>query len=54
MYKRQVLYPMMARNRRGERRMDIIEELRTRYHVEEIIDFSYSEQEAKYLEGTGS
>ena len=49
-----VLYPMMAPNRRVERRMDIIDDLRTRYHVEEIIDFSHFEQEGKYLEGTGS
>lgn len=49
-----VLYPMMAPNRRVERRMDIIDDLRTRCHVEEIIDFSHFEQEGKYLEGTGS
>lgn len=49
-----VLYPMMAPNRRVERRMDIIDDLRTRYHVEEIIDLSPFEQQGKYLEGTGS
>lgn len=49
-----VLYPMQAPNRRLERRMDIIENLKKRYHVEEIIDLSSFEQEGKYLEGTGS
>ncbi|TDB65197.1 citrulline utilization hydrolase CtlX [Arundinibacter roseus] len=49
-----VLYPMMALNRRAERRMDIIDELRKTYHVEEIIDLTHFEQEGKYLEGTGS
>jgi hypothetical protein len=49
-----VLYPMMAPNRRVERRMDIIDDLRTRYHVEEIIDLTHFEQEGKFLEATGS
>ncbi|GAB3172402.1 citrulline utilization hydrolase CtlX [Telluribacter humicola] len=49
-----VLYPMMAPNRRAERRMDIIEDLRKSFHVEEIIDLTHFENEGKYLEGTGS
>ncbi len=49
-----VLYPMMAENRRKERRMDIIDSLRDRFHVEEVTDLSYFEKEGKYLEGTGS
>lgn len=49
-----VLYPMMAENRRNERRPDIIESLRERFHVEEIIDLTYFEKEGKFLEGTGS
>lgn len=49
-----VLYPMMAPNRRKERRQDIIESLSEHFHVEEIIDLSYFEKEGKYLEGTGS
>ncbi len=49
-----VLYPMMAPNRRVERRMDIIDDLRKRYHVEEIIDLTHFEKEEKFLEGTGS
>ena len=51
---RVVLYPMMAENRRSERRMDIIEALRKDFNVEEIIDLSHFEKEGKFLEGTGS
>jgi len=49
-----VLYPMQASSRRLERRMDIIEDLKKRFQVEEIIDLTHFEQEGKYLEGTGS
>ncbi len=49
-----VLYPMQAPNRRLERRLDIVEDLKNRFHVEEIIDLTYFENEGKYLEGTGS
>lgn len=49
-----VLYPMMAENRRNERRRDIIEELKKNYKVEEIIDLTFFEKEGKFLEGTGS
>jgi hypothetical protein len=49
-----VLYPMMAENRRRERRLDIVDRLRSRFHVEEVIDLSYFEKEGKFLEGTGS
>ncbi|TDE11376.1 citrulline utilization hydrolase CtlX [Dyadobacter psychrotolerans] len=49
-----VLYPMMAENRRVERRPDIIEALGKEYKIEEIIDLTYFEKEGKFLEGTGS
>ncbi|MBT8132818.1 MAG: amidinotransferase [Gammaproteobacteria bacterium] len=51
-----VLYPMMAENRRTERRMDIIEALSSdeHYSVREIIDLSVHEQQQKFLESTGS
>ncbi|KAA3651604.1 MAG: amidinotransferase [Bacteroidetes bacterium] len=49
-----VLYPMEAKNRRLERRLDIIEALSEVYEVKEIIDLSYFESENKFLEGTGS
>ena len=51
-----VLYPMMARNRRLERREDIVQDLRDLYgfDVREIIDFTDFEKEDLFLEGTGS
>jgi hypothetical protein len=49
-----VLYPMMAENRRAERRLDIIESLRSKYKIEEIIDLTHFEKQGKFLEGTGS
>ena len=51
-----VLYPMMARSRRSEKRYDILEYL-TKYQsfkVDRIIDMSYLEEENLFLEGTGS
>ncbi len=51
-----ILYPMFAKNRRLERRVDIIEKLRVKYNVEKfnLIDLSVYEKDYKYLEGTGS
>jgi hypothetical protein len=48
------LYPMQAENRRLERRNEIIDDLRTRFHVEVVLDFTHFEKEEKFLEGTGS
>ncbi len=48
------LYPMQAENRRLERRSDIIDDLRTKFHVEVVLDFTHFEKENKFLEGTGS
>jgi hypothetical protein len=51
-----VLYPMLAPNRRLERRLDVIEALHTRdgFHVHSTIDITHRELENKFLEGTGS
>lgn len=51
-----ILYPMMAANRRLERRKDIIDSLQNIYHfnVNQIVDYSHHEQQGRYLEGTGS
>lgn len=48
------LYPMMAENRRLERREDIIMQLEDEFKVKRVIDLSHFEQEHKFLEGTGS
>lgn len=49
-----VLYPMMAPNRRLERRKDIVDDLVEQYGYSEIIDLSCFENEGLFLEGTGS
>lgn len=50
------LYPMLALNRRWERRSDILEALKSErgYALGEVHDLSYSELDGRYLEGTGS
>lgn len=50
-----VTYPMMAENRRKERRQDIIDELLSSYTYSHL-DLSFHEQknDAAFLEGTGS
>jgi hypothetical protein len=54
--KRVFLYPMLAENRRLERREDIIRNLELVYGYvpNELTDFTYLEKEGMYLEGTGS
>lgn len=49
-----VLYPMYAQNRRVERREEIIEQLKNDFSVKEVIDWSASEKNNEFLEGTGS
>lgn len=49
-----VLYPMLAPNRRKERRMDIPNKLRESFNVNRIIDLTGYETENMFLEGTGS
>lgn len=52
-----VLYPMLAWNRREERRRDIVDELQQRvdgFRIEKVIDLSILEKRNHFLEGTGS
>jgi hypothetical protein len=49
-----ILYPMMAANRRLERRKDIIEHLKNKFLVQSIEDLSSEENNNAFLEGTGS
>lgn len=46
-----ILYPMLSKNRRKERRKDIVEKLNNN---KKIIDISDYEKKGRYLEGTGS
>lgn len=48
------IYPMKAINRRRERRADIIEMLKARYRVQEVVDYSGLEPDGLFLEGTGA
>jgi hypothetical protein len=50
------LYPMLARNRRWERRDEILEQVvrAGAFHVSRTVDLTHREAEEKYLEGTGS
>jgi len=49
-----ILYPMLAKNRRQERRSDIIDSLTKSYKVSSIIDLTEAENNDTFLEGTGS
>jgi hypothetical protein len=48
------LYPMFAENRRLERRQAIINLILSQYKVTKLVDFSFYENEHRFLEGTGS
>ncbi len=51
-----VLYPMLAPNRRLERRRDILEALNVEhgFRIDRVIDLTHGEQQGRFLEGTGS
>jgi hypothetical protein len=50
------LYPMLAPNRRAERREEILEQVvrEGRFRVSRTVDLTHREAEGKFLEGTGS
>lgn len=48
------VYPMFASSRRRERRQDIVEELKSKYRVQDVIDYSGLEPDGLFLEGTGA
>lgn len=50
--RRMVLYPMLAENRRAERRPEMLELLGRSYDL--VLDFRQAELDGKYLEATGS
>jgi len=52
-----VIYPMMAWNRRQERRRDVLEQLQRKaygFRVSRVIDLTHLERSNRFLEGTGS
>lgn len=48
------IYPMYSPSRRKERRIDVIEMLKRRYRVQDVIDYSGLEEDNVFLEGTGA
>lgn len=49
------LYPMFAENRRRERRTDILDQIESHgFMIKNVVDYTSAEDEAIYLEGTGS
>ena len=51
-----VLYPMLACDRRDERRLDLVAALEQQggYRVERLLDLTHHERQGRFLEGTGS
>jgi hypothetical protein len=49
-----ILYPMFSKNRRLERRADILDKLKKDFVVNKVLDLSAHEDHDKFLEGTGS
>lgn len=48
------IFPMYSPSRRRERRADVIELLKARYRVQDVIDYSGLEPDGLFLEGTGA
>ena len=52
---RVAIYPMYAKNRRAERRMDIVPKLQQLgFKVSNLVDYTSYEEQHRFLEGTGS
>ena len=50
-----VLFPMLAKSRRMERRPEILDFLKNQgFIINNVIDYSFAENDSQFLEGTGS
>jgi len=49
-----VLYPLQAPNRRAERRQDILDTLKAKFRIHNVLNLSHYENRNRFLEGTGS
>lgn len=52
-----VVYPLMAWNRRNERRPDVLEQLQRQkngFRIDRLVDLTHLERSNRFLEGTGS
>lgn len=48
------IYPMYSPSRRTERRVDVIDTLKEKFRVQDVIDYSGLEHDDVFLEGTGA
>jgi len=48
------LYPMFAPNRRMERKQEVLDLIRQKFHYNHLFDFTHYESQNLFLEGTGS
>jgi hypothetical protein len=52
---RVAMYPMFAKSRRAERRIDVVERVIGQgFNISQMVDYSVYENENRFLEGTGS
>ena len=49
-----ILFPMQSENRRKERLQYIIDHLKKKYLISDVIDLTFHEKNHLFLEGTGS
>ena len=50
-----VLFPMLAKSRRMERRPEVLDFLKNKsFIINNLIDYSFAEKDSQFLEGTGS
>lgn len=49
-----VIYPMFAKNRRLERKPEVLDLLRSKYNIKRVVDLTKWEDKSLFLEGTGS
>lgn len=49
-----ILYPIKCKNRRLERRSDVIEDIGKQYEIKEVFSLAYGEDNEKFLEGSGA
>jgi hypothetical protein len=49
-----ILYPMLAENRRLERTIPVLDRVKEKFQIQEVIDLSSYERNDQFLEGTGS
>jgi hypothetical protein len=49
-----VLFPMLTPNRRWERNQDFVNNIKEKFQIKEVIDYSHYENQNQIVEGTGS